>query len=618
MAEKDIAIQNQSGGELAIRNAVLQGGGADFLGGQSALVFAKNTLLQNGNRVSNFNAPVLLRAERYTDGAALVTLDSNDIAGYQQTAVISGDNKELLMRGNKLSPANTASNFTSLVVSSGLTVPNAAAVFVAGKARVIGNEFRALGAVAGTAIRFSDAGKAFINPAFTDLTVGEPGLQNRFEQNHNSFFILDPTAGAEFVYDVAALDNLFGVNNQLKAPQGMSATELFLVENKISHTIDYDTLGLVRLRPDKLYVTPLSFVSPFTTTPNIQRAVRPSNDGDEVNIEDATYTGAIKVDKNLTFLSTGDGTIAQTLEMNGAAKVLTIIKDFTLANGLAMVDGKVKLNTGDLILLATAPAPSGGGQGTYVITSGTGTLTQRGIGTGKDTVNYLIGSENSYLPIGLRNRGTTDEYRFRVIGDNFRDGLSGPAEDSVVSATWFLSEAVSGGGDLNISPQWNQSDEKQFFDRTRCIAELYVSPKWGPFSKAILKNAYGNNPFGITESGVANKSFNNTPIRVFSYLPPNDLYIPTFFSPNGDTRNDNLLLYSQVLGNVSFKIYNRWGNVVYETNDPIEATTKGWDGKFDGKEANTDTYVWKITGTFRDGKPLTANGKSVGYILLSR
>jgi gliding motility-associated-like protein len=40
----------------------------------------------------------------------------------------------------------------------------------------------------------------------------------------------------------------------------------------------------------------------------------------------------------------------------------------------------------------------------------------------------------------------------------------------------------------------------------------------------------------------------------------------------------------------SLRIYNRWGQEVFETND----ASKGWDGKFDGQEAPSDLYVYKV------------------------
>ena len=34
----------------------------------------------------------------------------------------------------------------------------------------------------------------------------------------------------------------------------------------------------------------------------------------------------------------------------------------------------------------------------------------------------------------------------------------------------------------------------------------------------------------------------------------------------------------------------------------------GWDGKYNGKTAKQDVYIWKVTGTYTDGKGFTKTG----------
>ena len=46
------------------------------------------------------------------------------------------------------------------------------------------------------------------------------------------------------------------------------------------------------------------------------------------------------------------------------------------------------------------------------------------------------------------------------------------------------------------------------------------------------------------------------------------------------------------------KIYNRWGIVVYETND----LTKGWDGTFNNSECSSGVYFWILNFTDMSAK----------------
>lgn len=65
------------------------------------------------------------------------------------------------------------------------------------------------------------------------------------------------------------------------------------------------------------------------------------------------------------------------------------------------------------------------------------------------------------------------------------------------------------------------------------------------------------------------------------------LFVPNAFSPNQDGHNDILYLQSGVLQEVVlFQIYNRWGQLVFETRD----MQQGWDGRFQGGDLSPDVF----------------------------
>lgn len=66
---------------------------------------------------------------------------------------------------------------------------------------------------------------------------------------------------------------------------------------------------------------------------------------------------------------------------------------------------------------------------------------------------------------------------------------------------------------------------------------------------------------------------------------------PNAFTPNGDGVNDTFkpVFFCPVVASY-FRVYNRWGQKVFETRDPLEA----WDGKIDGEEASSDVYAWQV------------------------
>ncbi len=68
------------------------------------------------------------------------------------------------------------------------------------------------------------------------------------------------------------------------------------------------------------------------------------------------------------------------------------------------------------------------------------------------------------------------------------------------------------------------------------------------------------------------------------------LELPKAFTPNGDGENDIFFIESNNVNEVDFKIFNRWGNLVFSTQDLSE----GWDGRYNGKLQNPDTYTYYI------------------------
>ena len=85
--------------------------------------------------------------------------------------------------------------------------------------------------------------------------------------------------------------------------------------------------------------------------------------------------------------------------------------------------------------------------------------------------------------------------------------------------------------------------------------------------------------------------------------------VPNAFTPNNDGRNDYLYpLNAYKADNLIFRIYNRYGQVVFETRD----WTRKWDGRINGNAQPTGTYVWVLQYIFRDtGEAVLKRGTTV-------
>ena len=73
--------------------------------------------------------------------------------------------------------------------------------------------------------------------------------------------------------------------------------------------------------------------------------------------------------------------------------------------------------------------------------------------------------------------------------------------------------------------------------------------------------------------------------------------VPSAFSPNGDGDNDVLYVRGAAIATLDLKIYNRWGQLVFETT----SKEKGWDGTFNGQPAPIEAYAYVLNVTFIDG-----------------
>ena len=82
------------------------------------------------------------------------------------------------------------------------------------------------------------------------------------------------------------------------------------------------------------------------------------------------------------------------------------------------------------------------------------------------------------------------------------------------------------------------------------------------------------------------------------------IFVPNAFSPNNDGKNDILYVQSDVVEEIYFAIYNRWGNLLFETND----IKKGWDGKFNGEYVESSVLVYYVQITCLNKQTLKKKG----------
>jgi gliding motility-associated-like protein len=84
-----------------------------------------------------------------------------------------------------------------------------------------------------------------------------------------------------------------------------------------------------------------------------------------------------------------------------------------------------------------------------------------------------------------------------------------------------------------------------------------------------------------------------------------DVYVPTGFTPNGDGLNDfSVAIPVGIKEFRYFRIFNRWGEQVFSTND----ASKGWDGMWKGQPQPPGAFAWETEAVDFTGKIIFKSG----------
>jgi gliding motility-associated-like protein len=105
-------------------------------------------------------------------------------------------------------------------------------------------------------------------------------------------------------------------------------------------------------------------------------------------------------------------------------------------------------------------------------------------------------------------------------------------------------------------------------------------------------------------------SFNNSNCKVTDKVivrinDNSELFVPNAFTPNGDKDNDILKVYGVNVKFAKMKIFNRWGEKVFESSNAI---IEGWDGYYNGELSPNGVYTYSLETHFLNKKIKTSKG----------
>ena len=93
-------------------------------------------------------------------------------------------------------------------------------------------------------------------------------------------------------------------------------------------------------------------------------------------------------------------------------------------------------------------------------------------------------------------------------------------------------------------------------------------------------------------------------VTVIDEIPCGDVFVSNSFSPNSDGQNDTLYVRGNCITTLSFVVYDRWGNKVFETTE----ISKGWDGRYHEKDMQPDVFVFYLEATLKNGGVVRKKG----------
>ena len=100
----------------------------------------------------------------------------------------------------------------------------------------------------------------------------------------------------------------------------------------------------------------------------------------------------------------------------------------------------------------------------------------------------------------------------------------------------------------------------------------------------------------------------DTIIQIIDVDPVVTYFMPNAFTPNADGQNDVFLGKGILFGmkNFELNIYNRWGEIIFQTNDPLQ----GWNGQKNnvGAHAQNGVYVYQLNYEDSRGNKVRDNG----------
>lgn len=198
---------------------------------------------------------------------------------------------------------------------------------------------------------------------------------------------------------------------------------------------------------------------------------------------------------------------------------------------------------------------------------------------------YKVTQSGSYYAVLVSAEGCIlNTEKQPIFIDKAKPGITYPVEYAVINLPYRLTARNFGSGTL-WTPATNLDDATS------------VMPLFKGSSEQLYSIEIKTNTGCITVD-----------TQLVKVIKGVDIFVPTAFTPNGDGVNE--VLRPTLMGVKElqfFKVYNRWGQLMFETKTKRE----GWDGRLNGSPQPTTVVVWEVQALGADGKVYNQKGTTV-------
>lgn len=227
--------------------------------------------------------------------------------------------------------------------------------------------------------------------------------------------------------------------------------------------------------------------------------------------------------------------------------------------------------------------------------------------------------------------------------------LSGSSDASIVE--WSPADGLS--STATLTPVWNYNQTSTYYltvtnaigcasvdsvtinvavpfnvnaggDTTLCEGESFQLQASSPVSNIVW-----NPSTGLSDITILNPVFSNSEsveyiligtdsigcrssdtVKIGVQVCESYIKVPQAFTPNDQGDNNFFTVFGKNIDAYEIRIYNRWGELVYDSRDVSELNdlSRGWDGNYKGKPQQVGTFAYYINARDRGGKTIEKKG----------